>query len=114
MTDRLNQLYTFLADTPQDPFLHYAIASELMKLGREQEALEKFVQVIEEFPSYVGTYYHLGKLYEALGQVENAIVTYEKGMTVARSAGNRHALNELQAAWKIACGADEDDEEDWD
>ncbi|HEU4901258.1 MAG TPA: hypothetical protein VFT06_00665 [Flavisolibacter sp.] len=48
----------------------------------------------------MGSYYHLAKLLERQGQSEAAIAVYEKGLQVAKQAGDRHAYNELQAAYE--------------
>src|SRR5690606_37983696 len=103
------QLYEFLKESPQDPFLHYAVATELLKAGETEQALVGFEQLTSKYPDYVGTYYHLGKLYEQLGRPEDAIVTYEAGMNIALKVKNRHAHGELQRAWAAARG-EEDDE----
>lgn len=109
MSDRLEQLHGFLKESPKDAFLHYAIATELLQLGRVEEAREGFEAVVRDFPDYVGTYYHLGKLYESLGLTEDAIQTFEKGIAAATFAKNHHALGELKQAWKMAHGLDIDD-----
>lgn len=112
MSDRLKQLYGFLSEQPNDPFLHYAIATELLKTGQIAEALGKFEDLTIQHPNYVGTYYHLGKTYEAAGRTDDALATYEKGMRVAEQEKDRHALSELQTAWKQAHGWDDDEEDD--
>lgn len=98
MQSRLEQLLEFLKESPHDPFIHYAIASEHLKAGQQDQALAGFEGMIINFPDYVGTYYHLGKLYESLGDLQQAIQTYQKGMEKAKAAGNSHAFGELQAA----------------
>jgi hypothetical protein len=54
----------------------------------------------------VGTYYHLGKLYEALNRKDDAIKTYETGMKVAKEQRDNHAFSELQAVYQEAMGED--------
>ena len=110
MTERLKQLVEFLKESPDDPFFLYAIASEYAKTGNQEEALSRFVQLTVSHPDYVGTYYHLGKLHEAMGQPAAAVDVYERGMEIAKSKRDRHALSELQAAWRLASGLDEDDD----
>ena len=56
MSTRLDQLNEFLKETPEDPFLKYAIAAEYLKLNDEQEARRRFEQLIDSNPDYVGTY----------------------------------------------------------
>jgi hypothetical protein len=53
-----------------------------------------------ETPSYIGSYYHLAKLLEKLGEKDLAIDWYEKGMAEAKLAKDQHAYNELQAAYE--------------
>ncbi len=96
--NRLNQLLQFLESTPNDPFLLFAIAKEQEKLGDSDAALDWYLKLQETDPSYVGLYYHLGKLYEGKNELEKAINTYEAGMNVAKAAGDVHALGELAGA----------------
>jgi len=110
MSERLTKLYAFRDENPDDPFLHYAVATELLKLGRVDEALQGFESLTVRYPEYLGTYYHLGKAYESQGRTEDAIRTYEAGMLMARKARQHHTLSELQAAWRLAKGMDEDDD----
>ncbi|MEM1327503.1 MAG: tetratricopeptide repeat protein [Bacteroidota bacterium] len=95
---RLEQLFTFLKESPEDPFLRFALAKEYEKMGQEEKALEQYVYLTEHQADYVGTYYHLGKWYERHEQNEKAIKAYEQGATVARAAGDQHALAELLGA----------------
>lgn len=111
MTDRLQQLIDFLTENPDDPFLNYALATEHLKLGHTEEALQYYEGLVDKHPGYVGTYYHLGKLYEVLNRKDDAIMVYEKGMQTARVKRDTHALSELQAAYQAAMGIDDDDDE---
>lgn len=110
MSDRLGQLKNFLAENPHDPFLKYALASEYLKLGHTDEAIRYFEQLVKDHPSYVGTYYHLGKLYEALNRNDDAISIYKKGMQAATDKRDMHALSELQAVYRSAVGIDDEDD----
>ena len=96
--NRIEQIQTFLKDSPQDPFLNYALAQEYYKLGDTQQALNLYCQLVEQTPTYVATYYHLGKLYIELGQRELAMQTFESGIAMATQQNERHNLAELQSA----------------
>lgn len=98
MADRIDQLKTFLANDPSDSFIRYALAQEYLKRGQMYQAKEAFETLRDDDPSYVGLYYHLGKLYEELDQKEEAISTYEAGIQVAKKATDFHALSELNTA----------------
>jgi len=111
MSDRLTQLMAFLSESPHDPFLKYALASEYLKSGHTEEALRYYEELMDKHPTYVGTYYHLGKLYEALNRKDEAITVYEKGMQAARDKRDMHALSELQAVYRTAVGMDDEDDD---
>lgn len=108
-TDRLQQLLEFHKNEPNDPFLKYALATEYLRLNNIDTALSFYEDLIHKHADYVGTYYHLGKLYEQLGRKVDALFTYKKGMDVAFAARDNHARNELQAAWNEAQGWEDDD-----
>lgn len=93
--NRLERLLEFFNNEPNDPFLKYALATEYVRLNNEDLALKFYLDLLTNHEDYVGTYYHLGKLYEGLNQKEEALKTYEKGIQVARKIKDQHALNEL-------------------
>lgn len=95
---RIPQLEAFLSDNPNDPFLQYALALEHIKTGNLQEGLKYFEGLTVAHPDYVGTYYHLAKLYIQLQMPEQAEKTYTTGIAIARKIGDQHALAELQNA----------------
>ena len=107
--DRLQALLQFHADDPDDPFTRFALATEYLKRGDDDRALAFFEGLVRDHPDYVGTYYHLGKLYERLGRTDDAIRTYEEGLDAARRAGDFHARAELQSALLEATGFGFDD-----
>ena len=96
---RLTQLLKFLQESPDDPFLLFALAKEYEKLDEINVSLEYYNRLLEEHPDYVGSYYHLGKLFLKLGNVDSALDTYKKGMAIATKEGNIHALSELRGAY---------------
>lgn len=106
---RLTKLLEFLKNEPDDPFLKYALATEYLRLNETNIALGYYEDLVNNHPNYGGTYYHLGKLYEALGRKQEAINTYEIGMKITREQRDNHAFSELQAVYRIATGEDEDD-----
>ena len=98
--DRIEKIKEFLKNTPNDSFLQHALALEYIKLGNDLTAREIFESILARDPGYIGSYYHLGKLLERMGELNLAISWYEKGMEAARKAGDSHALNELRAAYE--------------
>ena len=100
MNDRIERLKQFLKDSPNDSFLHHALALEYVKLGDEATAKGYFERNLDQDAGYVATYYHLGKLLERTGDQQQAIAVYEKGMEQAKAAKDMHSYNELQAAYE--------------
>lgn len=94
-TDRLMQL---IKEDPSDPFLHFALAQECEKNQEPQAALKHYLHLTTKHPDYVGTYYHLGKLYEELDKKEQAIEVYKNGVSLTTKIGDQHALSELKGA----------------
>ncbi|HLZ85765.1 MAG TPA: tetratricopeptide repeat protein [Puia sp.] len=104
--DRIEKLKEFLLADPNDSFVRHALALEYGKTGDVAMARKLFEEVLERDPAAVGTYYHLGKLLEGIGETGLALSWYEKGMVAAKAAmasgGKSSALrayNELRAAY---------------
>jgi hypothetical protein len=96
--NRLEILYQFLAEEPNDPFNIYALATELLKTNKTK-SWEFYQQLLDEHEDYVATYYHAAHFQENIGNKDVAESIYKKGMQVATKIGNRHAFNELQRAY---------------
>jgi Tfp pilus assembly protein PilF len=100
MMDRISKIKEFLVQSPGDSFLQHALALEYIKIENDAEARVLFEEILERDPSYIGSYYHLGKLLERVGETEKALLCYERGMEESRKAGDQHAYNELQGAYE--------------
>ena len=98
--ERIEKLKAFLAQNPADSFVQHALALEYVKLNDDAAAKAEWEALLAREEQYVGSYYHLAKLLERQGQSEAAIAVYEKGLQVAKQVGDRHAYNELQAAYE--------------
>lgn len=97
--ERIEQLKRFLTETPEDPFLLYALALEYLE-EKPLEAKTYFETLLKEHPLYLGTYYHAAALYEALSEPALAKQTYEKGIALAKKQLETKALQELQNAYQ--------------
>jgi tetratricopeptide (TPR) repeat protein len=104
---RLQQLLQLKASSPQGAFIDFALAKEYEKLGDQQQARRYYEALVAEYPEEIGTYYHLGKLYERIQQPELAFATYKLGMQVAQKIGDKHSYSELAGA-KLNLGDDDD------
>jgi len=97
---RIDQIQELLKENPEDSFLKHALALEYIKQGDDANAKHVFEALLSANPNYVGSYYHLAKLYERCGLEEEAIKVYERGMEVARQLGEQHAYSELRSAYE--------------
>ena len=96
--ERIDKLKEYLKTNGKDSFLQHALALEYIKAGNDAEAKNLFNDILKREPTYIGSYYHLGKLHERLGDEVKAIKIYERGMEEAKKAGDNHTYNELQGA----------------
>ena len=98
--NRIEQLKSFLQETPGDNFLTHALALEFIKAGDDRSGLSHFLSNLENNPQYIPTYYHLGKLYERVGETQKAIDIYARGMEMAKASGDNHAFSELRSVYE--------------
>ena len=98
--DRIEKIREMMAANPKDSFLCHALALEYIKLGNDNDARKLFESILENEPGYIGSYYHLAKLFERNGENEPAIQWYQKGMEESKRAGEGHAFNELKTAYE--------------
>ena len=109
-SSRLEKLHQFFKNEPNDPFLKYALATEYLVMENFDTALTYFEDLVQNHVDYVGTYYHLGRLYETLGRKDDAIKTYQNGMQIARKVNDMHAFSELQTVYNAAIGLNYEDD----
>ncbi len=93
---KLTILKEYLKESPDDPFLHFAIAKEHEKRENWDQALDKYAYLAEKHPDYVGTYYHYGLLRFRLNQIQPAREIVELGIQHATQQKDNHSANELR------------------
>ena len=82
---RLEKLQQLLQDDPADPFLHYAIGTELLTSGETESGLEKLRETIQQFPDYVASYFRLGQAYAENDRPQEARQVVTTGIEVGLS-----------------------------
>jgi Tfp pilus assembly protein PilF len=100
VTDRIEKLKEYLKSEPSDNFLQHALALEYVKIGNDEEAKKLFEEILFREPTYIGSYYHLGRLLERTGESAKAVEVYERGMQEAKIVGDNRSYNELMAAYE--------------
>lgn len=97
---RLNMIQDMLEESPEDTFLHFALAKEYEKMGEHNKALIPYEWIRENDPDYVGMYYHLAAVAIELDKPAEYIVkAFEEGVACANKLGDHHALAELKNAY---------------
>ena len=92
---RRAKLESMLEDDPNDPFLHYAIASEFLSEGDREKGLARLTQMLEDFPDYVAGWFRRGQVLAELQRVDEAKAILTHGIEVARQVGDAHAAGEM-------------------
>lgn len=106
---RIDKLLDFYTQNPKDSFITYALATEYVAQGNDSLALTYYQKLVDEDPSYVATYYHLGKLYKRMGQEAEALNAYQIGMQKALDKQDNHSFSELQNAHtNLSLGLEDD------
>jgi tetratricopeptide (TPR) repeat protein len=98
-TARIELLKKYIEEEPNEPFNYYALGCELMHEAAD-EALNYFEHLLNNFADYLPTYYQAGLLQAESGEEETALVTYEKGIELAKEQENHKTLRELQTAYQ--------------
>ena len=70
----------------------------LKKREARERAIEFLDRVISADANYCYAYYQRAQIFESLGELESARLTYNDGIAAARRAGDAHAQSELENA----------------
>ncbi len=97
-SERVEKLKSFLSETPDDPFLIYALALEY-QADKPGLAAPLFERLLNEFPEYLPAYYQAASFYAASGNEEQADRIYRSGIELARQKKEALTLRELQSAY---------------
>ena len=95
---RIEQIKTFLRDSPDDAFLNYALAIEYLGGNKPEKAKLIFEFLLERHPTYSATYYHYGKMLLKDNERTRAQEIFEFGVSIAVYNKELHAAAELRSA----------------
>jgi tetratricopeptide (TPR) repeat protein len=95
---RIEQIKAFLKDSPDDSFLNYALAIEMIGQQNTISAIAIFEKLLDKDPNYSATYYQYGKLVQKEGNSEKAKQIFENGIKIAVNNKETHTAAELRTA----------------
>jgi tetratricopeptide (TPR) repeat protein len=93
---RKQQIEEMLVDEPNDPFLRYGLAMELVSAGDLEGALQCFHDLFAVAPTFVPGYHQAGQLLNRLGRTDEARDVLRRGIVVAGQLGDTHAAGEME------------------
>jgi arylsulfatase A-like enzyme/Flp pilus assembly protein TadD len=76
--------------TPRDDNVEQALANELSRAGRYEEAIRHYRAILDRSPCYLGALTNLGAAYERLGTVDDGLRAYERAIECDPKYGNAY------------------------
>jgi tetratricopeptide (TPR) repeat protein len=96
--DRLEALRNLVEQNPGNELARFGLAMEYAGLGRAEEAISSFKELLAVNPDYWGAYYHFGQVLESAARLDEARAVYQAGIEVTARLGQKHANSELETA----------------
>ncbi len=94
---RIQDLEALLDESPDDPFLIFALAREHEKFHNTLQALLMYEHLVGQHPDYIATYYHYAKLLLEAGNRTEGLRLLRQGIDEGIKAADSHAVNEMRA-----------------
>jgi Flp pilus assembly protein TadD len=94
---RRDQIQAMLQDDPDDTFLNYALAKELVSEGDAVAGIAAFDRVLKLSPEYVPAYFQKAQTLAGEGETAAARDVLIQGIEVAQRVGDSHAAGEMTA-----------------
>ena len=93
---RIEILSSMLDESPNDVFLHYALAMEFLGTNDTDNALEKFRFIQNNYTDYLPVYYQLGLILINIGREEEATTIIKEGIELAIAQKEDKTKRELE------------------
>jgi predicted Zn-dependent protease len=93
---RIEDIEQLLASSPEDVFLQYSLAMELLKADRRPEAIEQFNRVLQLDPNYVPALVQQAEALLAEHRRDEAKAVLAQGVEAAKNTGDNHAASKMQ------------------
>jgi len=97
--DRIEKLHQFLNIEPNDPFTLYCLALEYENIDIKK-SIFYYQKLLNDHESYTGTYYHAAKIFNSIGEKEEAERIYKKGLDITLKLGKTKNYQELNRAYQ--------------
>jgi len=105
---RIEQLEKMLDESPDDPFLIFALAKEYEKSEGTLQALLMYEHLVTNYPAYIATYYHYANVLHKAGNKNEAIHLLQKGVEEGTKAKEMHAVSEMKGLLNMWRGIEDD------
>lgn len=93
---KAKRLAAYIQKNPDDSFSKFALALEFLKMDKLEKSRVLFEDIHRNDPEYIGVYYHLGKVYEQMGRLQDAKNIYKQGLQMAGKHGDPKTVSELR------------------
>lgn len=104
---RLEELEKMLEESPDEPFLIYALAREYENRAGTMQALLMYEHLVTNYPAYIATYYQYAKLLYTAGNRNEGIKLLQSGIEEGIKSKDFHAVNEMKGLLSIWLGEEE-------
>jgi predicted Zn-dependent protease len=92
---RKERIEAMLVDDPQDSFLRYGLAMELIKEDATDRALDLFQGLMNDSPPYIPAFLMAAQQRVQLEQIDQARRVLREGIEAARLQNESHAAGEM-------------------
>ncbi len=92
----LDQIQSLLAREPDDAFLNFALAMELARQQRTDDAVAQFDRVIALNTHYTPAHFQKGRTLLNAGRLDDARSALQTGIERALAIGESHAADEMR------------------
>ncbi|WP_028950630.1 tetratricopeptide repeat protein [Sulfurihydrogenibium subterraneum] len=96
MSSRIEALIKALEKDPNNPLGLYGLALEFYKEGRYEDAIVYFKKYLSVYDDQGAAYRTLAQAYVNIGDIEQAIETYERGIEQARKYNHPTMVEEFK------------------
>jgi predicted Zn-dependent protease len=92
---RRQKIESMLADEPNDVFLRYSLALEMVNEQQCEPAVTLLQQLCVENPPYVPAFFRCAQIMADLNRISEARTFLRDGVEAARAQGDLHAAAEM-------------------